>query len=268
VPEPRGTLRVAGLSGYGAANGRLNPVIKTRKGERRNNKEMNTKILASVLVIGMLALAMGYGTYAYFSNTKTSTNNTFTAGTINLQLKDADEDWRDGVTATWSVSGWVPGDSFIAELDMRNTGTTGALVGRIKGIDLTETDANGVWTDIADYIYITDIEYTENGVWQPYNLTDYYAGIMGNTAKPLTLREFCASGGYSMVFWTGAGNPGASGIDYFPAGGTVVEGLKLGFTFDSAAGNPYQGDSATFTLRVTADDDPTILGKGGPCYGY
>jgi hypothetical protein len=34
VPEPRGTLRVAGLSGYGAANGKLNPVIKTRKGER------------------------------------------------------------------------------------------------------------------------------------------------------------------------------------------------------------------------------------------
>jgi len=32
---PRGTLNTAGLSGYRAANGKLNPVLKTEKGERR-----------------------------------------------------------------------------------------------------------------------------------------------------------------------------------------------------------------------------------------
>ena len=226
---------------------------------------MDRKILLGIMMIGLVATLAGAGLYAYFSDTETSTSNTFTAGTIDLQLKGADGNWYNGVTATWSISGWAPGDSFIAELDMRNIGTTGALVGRIKGIDLSQPDSP---YDIADYIYITDIEYTEGGVWQPYNLTDYYATIMGNKAAPLTLREFCEAGGYSMVFWTGTGNPGASGIDYFPAGG-LVEGLKLGFTFNSAAGNVYQGDRATFTLRVTADDDPTILGKGSVgCYGY
>jgi hypothetical protein len=31
----RHVKRFAGLSGYGAANGRLNPIIETRRGERR-----------------------------------------------------------------------------------------------------------------------------------------------------------------------------------------------------------------------------------------
>jgi len=33
----------AGLSGYGAANGRLNPVLKTEKGERRNERKCNVR---------------------------------------------------------------------------------------------------------------------------------------------------------------------------------------------------------------------------------
>jgi predicted ribosomally synthesized peptide with SipW-like signal peptide len=61
-------------------------VRKTRKGERRNNKEMNKKILASIFVIGILALAMGWGTYSWFSDTETSTGNVFQSGTIDLTL--------------------------------------------------------------------------------------------------------------------------------------------------------------------------------------
>jgi predicted ribosomally synthesized peptide with SipW-like signal peptide len=45
---------------------------------------MNKKILASIFVIGILALAMGYGTYSYFSDTETSTGNKFQAGTLDL----------------------------------------------------------------------------------------------------------------------------------------------------------------------------------------
>ena len=98
--------RFAGLSGYRAANGKLNPVRKTEKGERRNNKEMNKKILASVLVIGMLALAMGYGTYSYFSDTERSSGNVFTAGILDMKLVSNPVDIRGlapGDTATWEI---------------------------------------------------------------------------------------------------------------------------------------------------------------------
>ena len=47
---------------------------------------MNKKILASIFVIGMLALAMGYGTYSYFTETETSPGNTFRAGYVDLAL--------------------------------------------------------------------------------------------------------------------------------------------------------------------------------------
>lgn len=230
--------------------------------------EINKKILTSAFIIGLLALGLGYGTYSYFSDTEESTDNVFTSGTIDLQLSNDGTIWTGGVTATWSISGWAPGDYYEDVLYMRNVGTTGALVGRFKGLDLVETDYLTGTTDIADYILITEIYYTEEGAWMPWNLAGYYATVMGDGVAPLTLREFCDPAGYSMVFWAGIGWPGDSGIDYFQAGGTPVEMLRLGFTFDPAAGNDYQGDSATFTLRVTADDDPTILGKGSDCYGY
>jgi predicted ribosomally synthesized peptide with SipW-like signal peptide len=47
---------------------------------------MNKKILASIFVIGILALAMGWGTYSWFSDTETSTGNVFQSGTIDLTL--------------------------------------------------------------------------------------------------------------------------------------------------------------------------------------
>jgi predicted ribosomally synthesized peptide with SipW-like signal peptide len=42
---------------------------------------MNKKILASIFVIGMLALAMGYGTISYYSDKEESTGNVFQSGT-------------------------------------------------------------------------------------------------------------------------------------------------------------------------------------------
>ena len=47
---------------------------------------MNKKILASIFVIGILALAMGWGTYSYYSDKETSTGNVFQSGTIDLAL--------------------------------------------------------------------------------------------------------------------------------------------------------------------------------------
>jgi predicted ribosomally synthesized peptide with SipW-like signal peptide len=49
---------------------------------------MNSKIILSLLVIGVVsAVAIG-GTVAYFSDTETSTGNTFTAGTLDLNVDD------------------------------------------------------------------------------------------------------------------------------------------------------------------------------------
>ena len=46
--------------------------------------------MLSLLVIGVVAMAAGAGTIAYFSDTETSTGNTFTAGTLDLKV-----DWNE-----------------------------------------------------------------------------------------------------------------------------------------------------------------------------
>jgi predicted ribosomally synthesized peptide with SipW-like signal peptide len=47
---------------------------------------MNKKILASIFLIGVLALGIGWGTFAYFTETEQSTGNTFRAGYVDLAL--------------------------------------------------------------------------------------------------------------------------------------------------------------------------------------
>jgi predicted ribosomally synthesized peptide with SipW-like signal peptide len=52
---------------------------------------ISKKILASILIIGILALAIGWGTYAWFFDKETSTGNVFSAGKIDLAIWDGSE---------------------------------------------------------------------------------------------------------------------------------------------------------------------------------
>ena len=47
---------------------------------------MNNKLLVSLMSIGLVATVVGVGTYAYFSDTETSTGNTVTAGVLDLSF--------------------------------------------------------------------------------------------------------------------------------------------------------------------------------------
>jgi len=48
--------------------------------------KVDRKALVSVLIIGLLVLGLGWGTYSWFSDIETSTGNTFAAGTIDLEV--------------------------------------------------------------------------------------------------------------------------------------------------------------------------------------
>ena len=205
---------------------------------------MNKKILASIFVIGILALAMGYGTYSYFSDTAKSTGNVFTAGTLDLKLANAGGEYTDGVTATWSSpAGWAPGETVEATLYMKNDGSIG--IHHIR-VGVENLDGTGLW----HAILLTKFEFFEG------DITDTVKGF-GPTEYPLdyngdgkvTLHEFinwCAQP-HSILLFAGAW---ATGPKYIPAGGT--QWLKLGFTFDPAAGDDYQGLTASFDLKIVA----------------
>lgn len=93
---------------------------------------MNTRILFSLLTVGLMSAGLGYGTYAFFSDTEESTGNIFSAGDLDLTL-----DGLDGVTATLTGTNFAPGDSASGSILLRNEGSihTGDARGHVVDLD-------------------------------------------------------------------------------------------------------------------------------------
>lgn len=69
------------------------------------------RIFSMILIIGLIATLTGTGINAYFNDTETTSNNTFTAGTLDLKLSHSSAGpWTDGVAGTWTLSNMKPGD--------------------------------------------------------------------------------------------------------------------------------------------------------------
>ena len=233
---------------------------------------MNKKILASLIIIGILGFALGWGTYSYFSDTETSTGNTFTAGTMDLKLSNDGTTWTDGVTATWtSPSNWAPGETVTARLHIKNEGSIGAYWLYI-GI---KTPVTG---ELCSQIIITEFVIEE--YWGGYNHIDWMATSYGpwdtNGDGKLTLAEFAQYAGTDHPYgfmangdeWTGTYDPSAPKI--LPAGADIT--LRMTFLFNPDAGNEYQGKSCSFDLTVSIwNGYPgayTQVGGGSPNYAY
>ncbi len=97
---------------------------------------MNKKILASVLVIGMLALAIGWGTYAYFSDTEKSSGNVFTAGSLDLKL-----DGGDVNVVKFNVANMRPGNQPKGTFNLTNAGS---ITGYLDLVNINVTDFENV----------------------------------------------------------------------------------------------------------------------------
>jgi len=214
---------------------------------------MNKKILASILVIGMLALAMGYGTYSYFSSTKTSYDNTFTAGILSMS---------DVTTSFSCPTGWAPGDSFTATWDLTNTGN---IVIKYLAVDI-----HNYWgtADLASVIEITEFkEYIPGYGWiDDLGAGQEYQKLVGDGLSPLTLKELMqsyivgveplTSGGVVDEFGNHVNHLTdcitGSGYDITPGPAIIVGGtyeLKLTFKLMETAGDAYQG--ATVHMDIT-----------------
>ncbi len=66
---------------------------------------MRRILLSGVLIVGAIS-ALIFGTQAFFSDTETSSNNTFVAGSIDLKVGNASYLIRDGLVSSISASTW------------------------------------------------------------------------------------------------------------------------------------------------------------------
>ncbi|AKB55337.1 MULTISPECIES: TasA family protein [Methanosarcina] len=97
----------------------------------------NKKTLLSILILGVVATVAGAGTWAAFSDTETSNDNTFTAGTLDLVVGGV------GTSLPLTVDNVYPLDTgTIGTINVENAGTIDGTLS-LKIINI-EDDENGV----------------------------------------------------------------------------------------------------------------------------
>ena len=79
---------------------------------------MTKRILISLAIIGAVSAIVVGVTTAYFSDTETSTGNTFSAGTLNLTMND-----KDGENVSFTFSNLKPGSQPKVKYILKNTGS-------------------------------------------------------------------------------------------------------------------------------------------------
>jgi len=194
------------------------------------------RILTAIVLIGIVAMLAGAGTFAYFSDTETSTGNTFTAGTLDLKIRNGDESWGDGVTSTWTMSNMKPGDTCTGFLGLRNEGTVSADHLEITCSSIVtdpagpESDTEEGTTDMDEAMEITHMLYYDD-TWS-VDLLALLIDHNGNGIKDLDDFE-------------------TQGFDDLPPpnGATWFE-MDLRF-HPTLADNDYQGDTLTTTITFT-----------------
>jgi predicted ribosomally synthesized peptide with SipW-like signal peptide len=209
-------------------------------------KKLLFTLMAVVLCLGLVG-----GAFAYFSDTETSINNTFTTGTLDLVLSNDYVNWANGVSGTWnSPAGWAPGENYTATIYLGNTGSVDAMA------VYTDWDWSSVagYTDLANWIQVT-------GIW------DSTDGYSFNAIPPppgvditpfdgkISLYELASWSERNSTTWPGdiwtAGYP-AAGTDPAIAANGGTLGIRFQFKLMEAAGNDLQGKSLAINVVFTA----------------
>lgn len=198
-------------------------------------------ILISFMTMALVGALIGGGVYAYFSDTETSAGNTFTAGTLDLQV-DGENPWTS--TAV-TISDMEPGVAATpVDITCENTGSlTGDLYMRITGVaDSGQT--------------INEPEcVAEGGSW-----TSPSGPCNGNTPVDDISTQITFScqvdsspiAGLNGVLLSGL--PGTWTLIKDDLSATSIT-LSIGGTLSSSAANEYQGDRSTFTIELYLAQD-------------
>jgi predicted ribosomally synthesized peptide with SipW-like signal peptide len=261
-----------------------------RRRESDAKMAISKKILASMMVVGLLALAVGWGTSAYFSDTESSSGNQISAGVLNIQIKDGDQGFWDGTAVTASMSspagGLAPGGEFWTDvIYLKNVGTIDAwyVYLHFYGLSVSEganpeSETSGDPNYLMDQIVLTAIWESPNRDGGPSGTTTDFAANNGALAD-VYLAAWAATKDKSISLYdivyiaepalnphtsfkqhTGdTTNPAtltsyALSVPYIPAGGTAQ--IQFKFKLLENTDNRAQGDIASFSVDFIATQTP------------
>jgi len=198
---------------------------------------MTKRIILSLAMIVLTIAGVTSATMAYFSDTATSTGNTFTAGTLGLTLDETG-------TIPINLTNMQPGDIESGSMTVENTGSLPGWLGirssYVEADNNTGADNVGPNTT-AKMLLVTAFTADGNNRWSAIPDVD-------NDGR-ITV--------YDMVNDTTAvAPPHAGGLWYsYDDNMTVDESHVYAMTvqFDPNAGNAYQGDGITWTFEFLLD---------------
>jgi len=225
------------------------------------------RILISLMTVALVGALISGGIYAYFSDTETSTGNTFTAGTMDLYLTGGTQA-GDSVTATWTTpSDWAPGDTATGTLTMDNVGSIDMTKVKLSvavtdsGVSINEPECvaeGGAWTStgpgtgscsgnaaddaISENIDITTLTYAGNNVLTAAFLTAYDTDTDGT----IQLDEFNAVADYDLETLD-------DGVLTGDGSGGDTDDLIMTVQLQSGVTHEHQSDESTITLTIVGE---------------
>jgi len=210
------------------------------------------KILMSVMVIGIATAFLGAGTFAYFTDTEISTGNTFTAGTIDIDI-DGQNPW----TGSFTFDDIKPCRVEYITFTINNVGNNPVNVFKhIKNVECTDGDTT--YSDASSESEYTDCggEFDVNG-----NPTGQGYVAKNNIHKwiiyDMSVKVYARTGGllWWQVIYDEDSDLTVKDITCFyvqlgmiPVGGYMV--VTQSYHMKAETGNWAQGDTMTFDIEV------------------
>lgn len=177
---------------------------------------MKGKISMSIMLITLVAALVGGATFAAFSDVETSNGNTFSAGTLTLDMTTGP------VTGNFAIDNVAPGYSGSSTYTLKNSGN---IDGYVDIENIVVTDGGGVQT-----------EPEGNATGDLSQNMDITVKIGGNT---------CYSG--KLSGWSNWANNNDENVQLAAGGET---NLVIDWSIANSVGNAIQGDTVDVSFDV------------------
>lgn len=223
---------------------------------------MRRNIIISLVLIGLLAFGIGFGTFAWFTSSATSQNNTFTAGTLKLN-----ENGLSGFTNLGNIGNIAPGDSTDeVSVVIENTGSLD--LAWFGGFRVTPAVENGT-TKLAEAIYIkyAKMEFLkeDGSIWEPAD--EFIVNGTGSGPYGAFYTQLAQNDPMGVVTLKSFLEANAMGAGPGVQMGALKPGSKYKFTFVLGfapnAGNEYQADAEDINpINISYAVDATQIDLG------
>ncbi len=187
--------------------------------------------IAALLVIGMVS----GGTWAYFSDTESSTGNSLTAGTLDLNINGGNI-----AVTTFTASAVAPGDSGNGSSTLANIGTMGgelditfSAIANTGGVGGEFGDSSGDLGGVAEIAVYIDVD--QSGTWT--------AGDIGLKSDATTY-SFPTALDYDVI-----DNYDSETYDAVETmATTAADNFRVQWRVPTGADNSIQGDAVSFDV--------------------